>query len=305
MELSDLKKCSKCGEEKDLSHFVRDKKNYDGFRSSCKECRKKHLESIKIKDKPKIEALTCRICKEIKTISNFKKCATNISGYNNRCKECLSKQREKSKYSNKISIEEKTCSTCKQKKDISRFYKNISSKDGRDHICILCKQKYVERLKEKRINNEFVPNSHKKCNKCGEIHSIENFSKNNKTKDGLEYSCKNCKKEYHFANRSKRIQAKREWDKRNPDKIRAQGLKKYGLTIPDYDEMFKKQNGKCLICGVDQSELKKSLFVDHCHNTNKIRGLLCNLCNRGIGSFRDNINLLEQAIKYLKRSQNE
>lgn len=75
---------------------------------------------------------------------------------------------------------------------------------------------------------------------------------------------------------------------------------KYRIRIKDYNEMFDIQNGCCLICNTHQSKLKKSLTVDHCHKTGKVRGLLCGLCNTGLGSFRDDIVFLENAIKYLK-----
>lgn len=51
---------------------------------------------------------------------------------------------------------------------------------------------------------------------------------------------------------------------------------------------------ECTICGV-----KENLVVDHCHKTNKIRGLLCNHCNRGLGHFKDDPELLEFAKIYL------
>src|ERR1035437_10727167 len=55
--------------------------------------------------------------------------------------------------------------------------------------------------------------------------------------------------------------------------------KKFGITWEEYDELFKKQNGYCPICGRHQSEFKKRLSVDHDHNTKKVRGLLCQNCN--------------------------
>lgn len=73
----------------------------------------------------------------------------------------------------------------------------------------------------------------------------------------------------------------------------------YKITPDKYNEIFLKQEGKCEICKIHQNELNKKLSVDHCHKTGKIRGLLCNQCNTGLGMFRDNIQLLIGAIKYL------
>lgn len=77
--------------------------------------------------------------------------------------------------------------------------------------------------------------------------------------------------------------------------------KKYGITIEQYDEMFKNQSGNCAICGIPQpmSSRNASLVIDHCHSTNKVRGLLCDYCNSGLGFFKDDIKRLESAIKYI------
>ena len=62
--------------------------------------------------------------------------------------------------------------------------------------------------------------------------------------------------------------------------------------------MFEKQNNKCAICGQEFSDSNKA-FVDHCHKTNRIRGLLCTKCNSLLGMANDNIEILQNAIKYL------
>lgn len=70
----------------------------------------------------------------------------------------------------------------------------------------------------------------------------------------------------------------------------------------EYEDRVKQQEGKCLICGTDPKTKGPNgkLFVDHCHATMKIRGLLCNTCNSGLGMFRDQIALLNNAIQYLE-----
>lgn len=77
----------------------------------------------------------------------------------------------------------------------------------------------------------------------------------------------------------------------------------YGLSLEDYNTMFMRQGGKCYICKIHQNKLKRALSVDHCHKTNKVRGLLCNHCNIGLGHFDDNPYLLKRAIKYLEVTQ--
>ena len=78
----------------------------------------------------------------------------------------------------------------------------------------------------------------------------------------------------------------------------------YGLTPDRFNSMLKEQNNKCKLCLVEFDELvfNRTLNVDHCHTTNKVRGLLCSLCNRGLGQFKDNIERLTQAINYLQEN---
>lgn len=92
-----------------------------------------------------------------------------------------------------------------------------------------------------------------------------------------------------------------------------QQAKKRGL-FPDHDAenyelhaMFKDQKGLCAICDDpvslrQEGEAQRSAFVDHCHETGKIRGILCRRCNSGLGFFRDSPTTLERAIEYLEAS---
>ena len=75
-------------------------------------------------------------------------------------------------------------------------------------------------------------------------------------------------------------------------------LKKYyNLSLAGYERMLKKQNGLCAVCKKDNDG--RFLVVDHSHNLNKVRGLLCDKCNRAIGAFGDNPIILQNAILYL------
>jgi hypothetical protein len=66
-----------------------------------------------------------------------------------------------------------------------------------------------------------------------------------------------------------------------------------------YDEMLEAQGGCCALCGSDFPGGRGRFVVDHCHDTGRIRGLLCNLCNVGLGALRDSPQLLQKAIHYL------
>jgi hypothetical protein len=93
----------------------------------------------------------------------------------------------------------------------------------------------------------------------------------------------------------------------NRPKIADYKLKvRYGISLEDYNGLFKKQNGKCAICKNEETALhsttrqKQKLAVDHCHKTGKVRELLCQDCNRGIAKFREDPIRLQNAIEYLK-----
>ena len=77
-------------------------------------------------------------------------------------------------------------------------------------------------------------------------------------------------------------------------------LRTYGLSSTDYATLLAKQGGGCAICGRLPARGKRALNVDHDHTTGKIRGLLCDNCNNGLGLFRDNVDLLLAAGLYLE-----
>lgn len=74
-------------------------------------------------------------------------------------------------------------------------------------------------------------------------------------------------------------------------------IESYGITEQDYNDMLAASEGKCAIC---QKTPERALNIDHCHETNIVRGLLCWNCNTAIGKFFDNVVYLERAILYLK-----
>lgn len=78
---------------------------------------------------------------------------------------------------------------------------------------------------------------------------------------------------------------------------------KYGITLNQWNELRQKQNYECAICGIHENDNKKSLAIDHNHETGEIRGLLCTTCNTGIGLLKDDIKLVEKALKYLLKSK--
>lgn len=102
--------------------------------------------------------------------------------------------------------------------------------------------------------------------------------------------------------RRKRVEGDPWYD---PEKVRAKNLQKmYGISHEEYEKMWEEQEGLCKICGNPESvKLKgvvKLLAVDHCHSSGKVRGLLCNNCNRAIGMLKDDPEILRRAASYLE-----
>jgi hypothetical protein len=156
-----------------------------------------------------------------------------------------------------------------------------------------------------------IPLKEKICSTCSKNQTIESFYLDKKSKDGYSFWCKTCCKEYNrkryetFTEEYKLV--KREkfklWQKKNKEHCRFHQIKyNYGLTKEQYLIILEKQNYTCDICPKEIGKEKKKngrAVVDHCHKTGKIRGLLCDNCNRGLGSFQDSPKYLKKAVDYL------
>lgn len=122
------------------------------------------------------------------------------------------------------------------------------------------------------------------------------FSPMKSNKSGFRNQCRVCVNE-------KSVQ----WRKNFSDKYHAIKIKKYwpgSTSIEDlekYKSILTSQHGKCAICKKHSSFLSKKLCVDHDHKTLRVRGLLCDPCNRLLGWMNDDTSIFESAISYLNR----
>ncbi len=111
-------------------------------------------------------------------------------------------------------------------------------------------------------------------------------------------------KAYNASNKEKIKARKQRYRKHHAKESRAKQrtweLKyNYGLTPEGWQRLFESNGKKCMICG--RSDFgKRGPQIDHCHATNRVRGILCHLCNMAIGLLNDDIAVLESAVKYLK-----
>ena len=76
--------------------------------------------------------------------------------------------------------------------------------------------------------------------------------------------------------------------------------KQYGISLEQFNQLLEIQNNECAICKKSLDSLKRRMNIDHDHETNKVRGLLCTGCNTGLGHLGDNIEGLKIAVAYLE-----
>lgn len=136
-----------------------------------------------------------------------------------------------------------------------------------------------------------VAYSVKKCSMCGELKTASEFGRRYGERSHLLRSeCRPCG-----------AQRTRDFHQRRPDVMRNSNrrgsFRRRGLTESDYNEMLSAQGGCCAICGDPPKQ--RRLAVDHCHSTGENRALLCDLCNKALGGFRDNPEIMIKAAKYV------
>lgn len=184
-----------------------------------------------------------------------------------------------------IQIETKVCTKCKIEKPITSFRKANKYKDGYQYNCKYC-------VDGKEPHKPIIEGN-KTCTKCKISKDISEFG-NIKVKGILfkQSSCKLCK--YKIRTEKRKLNPKLESFRKRKQSLKS----KYNLKIEDYEKMYKEQKGCCKICN-KQVDI---LAVDHCHNTLKIRGLLCSNCNISLGGFKDSIENLKNAITYLEQN---
>ncbi len=124
---------------------------------------------------------------------------------------------------------------------------------------------------------------------------MEGFCKDIRSKDGHQGWCKECTNRWNLEHRSSLGAKEKEKNYRM--------IRKYGLTLGQVTKMLEAQDYRCYICGVRADEIegdRKWLGVDHCHNSGGIRKMLCDKCNRGLGYFGDNPDVMRKAVDYLE-----
>lgn len=132
----------------------------------------------------------------------------------------------------------------------------------------------------------------KKCTKCKVTKPLSEFCIHNAMKSGKRCRCKVCERE----------DAKKYYSKpASKEVVYELHLRRtFDISLKEYDTMRIGQDYSCKICGKHEDNMSTRLHVDHCHATDKIRGLLCYKCNALLGYAKDSVETLRKAIEYLQ-----
>ncbi len=136
-------------------------------------------------------------------------------------------------------------------------------------------------------------NATKVCKRCNQELPISRFSKSKKNKGGYNVKCTKCVYEHYYKDKRDLIRERQLY-------YRYKYL--YGISKEDYQKLLRDCDNSCNICRSKLENLQGGLVIDHCHITNKLRGLLCQNCNRALGGFKDSPEILQKAIEYLNSS---
>ncbi|MCC8339170.1 endonuclease VII domain-containing protein [Streptomyces sp. R1] len=179
-----------------------------------------------------------------------------------------------------MSIEEsgRRCSRCKDHKPRAAFARNKAMRDGLQAYCRECAAAYHQERQVAKGRNVRprveVPEGHKLCRTCGEIKPHSEWTRNRTASDGLATLCRSCKAAQGRAGHLKR---------------------QYGITEAERDALIASQGGVCCICLA-----APAAHVDHCHETGRVRGVLCFSCNAALGQFKDRPDAIRRAAAYVE-----
>lgn len=176
----------------------------------------------------------------------------------------------------------KQCMGCKKDLPVAAFARDGNRPDGLQVRCRQCVAQYSATHYRRRREAEGktvrekvdVPAGHKLCRTCGEVKPHSEWHRNASASDGLSTRCKACR-----AVRGRQDHLKRQ----------------YGITGAERDELLAAQAGVCCICLA-----APAADVDHCHETGRVRGVLCFSCNAALGQLKDRPDVMRRAAAYVE-----
>ncbi len=142
-----------------------------------------------------------------------------------------------------------------------------------------------------------MTNEQKICHSCELFKPLNDFYRMRKDSNEYRSRCKKCVEEQNKAWRIANPNKHREIYQRANHKINL--AKRFGLTVEEFTVLWESHNGCCDICKQPETR-KRRLSLDHNHETNELRGFVCSRCNLLLGNAKDDANLLEKAVTYLR-----
>lgn len=150
-----------------------------------------------------------------------------------------------------------------------------------------------------------MKSSGKVCSKCKVFRPLHEFGKQKDQRDGLRPNCKKCRSLFYKLNRE-RIKGQR---KKHRDKIGWEGRRNnnlkasYGISLDDFNQLLEKQGYKCSLCHTDEPGHKYGWHLDHDHETDGIRAILCYDCNLKLGHLENFLKKVSfnEIQKYLNK----
>lgn len=193
----------------------------------------------------------------------------------------------------------KKCLACKIDKAATEFYANKSRCDGLQARCKACQKEdaAIRAMWRPLTGLMHGPvTGTRVCPLCGTEKDVSEFPVDIHRPKGISDRCKPCVAAI-FREHQRKLKSEdiSEYRRRN----RKNNLKRiYGLTLEEYGEMADACGNKCQACG-DPPGIKP-LFVDHCHATGKVRGLLCGKCNTSLGLLKEDPEIMRRLIAYIE-----
>lgn len=163
-----------------------------------------------------------------------------------------------------------------------------------------------------RDDPQLLTSGKKTCRSCCKIRDLTDFRDDQRSYDGYAHWCRPCQTSDRRDRRQADPEAARAVEREHYRKTRDRhaDLKfraTYGITKAERDEIEERQCGQCASCGKPPSGKghTKKLFVDHCHSSGRVRGLLCHPCNVALGLLRDDPAVIQALLRYAERGESD
>jgi len=272
------------------------------------------------------EGRECSRCFIFKPWNEYHKAKNGVHGHHSFCKECRKNKVPAQHYQNRIDENGRECARCHQYKTWDHYYNDNKTSTRKSTRCDEC-IKMARRISTFGITEKeylaLVEKHNGLCAICGNPETFVNPQTNDIQVLGIDHChttgkvrgllCSACNLGLGCAQDSISIlESMIQYLKQNAnfkpvERRKAKGKREcnifnwYGIGDKEYNQLLEYQDKCCAICGADSDPCQRMLAIDHCHDTNIIRGLLCSVCNQALGYFRDSIPTIQSAIVYLEK----